>query len=34
MPLLTFARRSSVIIGLNQLFYRTSLGRAFPRDLR
>ncbi|WP_299826391.1 branched-chain amino acid ABC transporter permease [uncultured Roseobacter sp.] len=29
MPLLTFASAIAVIIGLNQLFYRTSLGRAF-----
>ncbi len=29
MPLLTFASALLVIIGLNQLFYRTSLGRAF-----
>ena len=29
MPLLTFASAIVVIIGLNQLFYRTSLGRAF-----
>ncbi|MCZ4287751.1 branched-chain amino acid ABC transporter permease [Hoeflea alexandrii] len=29
MPLLTFASALVVIIGLNQLFYRTSLGRAF-----
>jgi branched-chain amino acid transport system permease protein len=29
MPLLTFASAILVIIGLNQLFYRTSLGRAF-----
>ncbi|WP_394690931.1 branched-chain amino acid ABC transporter permease [Hoeflea sp.] len=29
MPLLTFASALAVIIGLNQLFYRTSLGRAF-----
>lgn len=29
MPLLTFASALLVIIGLNQLFYRTALGRAF-----
>jgi branched-chain amino acid transport system permease protein len=29
MPLLTFASALAVIIGLNQIFYRTSLGRAF-----
>jgi branched-chain amino acid transport system permease protein len=29
MPLLTFASAVSVIVGLNQLFYRTELGRAF-----
>ena len=29
MPLLTFASAIAVIIGLNQLFYRTALGRAF-----
>jgi branched-chain amino acid transport system permease protein len=29
MPLLTFLSSVAVIIGLNQLFYRTSLGRAF-----
>jgi len=29
MPLLTFASAILVIMGLNQLFYRTSLGRAF-----
>ncbi|MEL7093058.1 MAG: branched-chain amino acid ABC transporter permease [Pseudomonadota bacterium] len=29
MPLLTFASAVAVIVGLNQLFYRTSLGRAF-----
>ena len=29
MPLLTFLSAVAVIIGLNQLFYRTSLGRAF-----
>jgi branched-chain amino acid transport system permease protein len=29
MPLLTFASAIVVIVGLNQLFYRTSLGRAF-----
>ena len=29
MPLLTFGSAVLVIIGLNQLFYRTSLGRAF-----
>lgn len=29
MPLLTFVSSVVVIIGLNQLFYRTSLGRAF-----
>ncbi|SHG66627.1 branched-chain amino acid ABC transporter permease [Marivita hallyeonensis] len=29
LPLLTFASAIAVIIGLNQLFYRTSLGRAF-----
>lgn len=29
MPLLTFASAILVIVGLNQLFYRTSLGRAF-----
>lgn len=29
MPLLTFLSALAVIIGLNQLFYRTSLGRAF-----
>ena len=29
MPLLTLASAVAVIIGLNQLFYRTSLGRAF-----
>lgn len=29
MPLLTFGSALLVIIGLNQLFYRTSLGRAF-----
>jgi branched-chain amino acid transport system permease protein len=34
MPLLTFGSALVVIIGLNQLFYRTSLGRAFPRHLR
>jgi hypothetical protein len=34
MPLLTFASALVVIVGLNQLFYRTSLGRAFRRDLR
>jgi branched-chain amino acid transport system permease protein len=29
MPLLTFATAVVVIIGLNQIFYRTALGRAF-----
>lgn len=29
LPLLTFASAIVVIVGLNQLFYRTSLGRAF-----
>ncbi|GAB4511417.1 MAG: branched-chain amino acid ABC transporter permease [Roseibium sp.] len=29
MPLLTFASAIAVIVGLNQLFYRTALGRAF-----
>jgi len=29
MPLLTFLSSVAVIVGLNQLFYRTSLGRAF-----
>ena len=29
MPLLTFASALAVIVGLNQLFYRPSLGRAF-----
>ena len=29
MPLLTFASAIAVIVALNQLFYRTSLGRAF-----
>ena len=29
MPLLTFTTAVAVIIGLNQLFYRTALGRAF-----
>ncbi|MFA3915731.1 branched-chain amino acid ABC transporter permease [Ruegeria hyattellae] len=29
MPLLTFVSAIAVIVGLNQLFYRTSLGRAF-----
>ncbi|MCJ8335035.1 MAG: branched-chain amino acid ABC transporter permease [Epibacterium sp.] len=29
LPLLTFASAIAVIIGLNQLFYRTELGRAF-----
>lgn len=29
MPLLTFASAVLVIVGLNQLFYRTELGRAF-----
>ncbi|UVK40841.1 branched-chain amino acid ABC transporter permease [Mesorhizobium sp. AR10] len=29
MPLLTFASALAVIVGLNQLFYRTALGRAF-----
>lgn len=29
LPLLTFASAVAVIIGLNQLFYRTELGRAF-----
>lgn len=29
MPLLTFASAIVVIVGLNQLFYRTALGRAF-----
>ncbi len=29
MPLLTFVSAIVVIVGLNQLFYRTSLGRAF-----
>lgn len=29
MPLLTFATAIVVIIGLNQIFYRTALGRAF-----
>jgi branched-chain amino acid transport system permease protein len=29
MPLLTFASALAVIVGLNQLFYRTPLGRAF-----
>lgn len=29
MPLLTFASAVAVIVGLNQLFYRTALGRAF-----
>ena len=29
MPLLTFASALAVIVGINQLFYRTSLGRAF-----
>jgi branched-chain amino acid transport system permease protein len=29
MPLLTFATAIAVIMGLNQIFYRTALGRAF-----
>lgn len=29
LPLLTFASAVAVIVGLNQLFYRTELGRAF-----
>ena len=29
MPLLTFATAIAVIVGLNQVFYRTALGRAF-----
>jgi branched-chain amino acid transport system permease protein len=29
MPLLTFLSAIAVVVGLNQLFYRTSLGRAF-----
>ena len=29
MPLLTFGSAVLVIVGLNQLFYRTGLGRAF-----
>jgi branched-chain amino acid transport system permease protein len=29
LPLLTFASAILVIVGLNQLFYRTELGRAF-----
>jgi branched-chain amino acid transport system permease protein len=29
LPLLTFASAFVVIVGLNQLFYRTELGRAF-----
>jgi branched-chain amino acid transport system permease protein len=29
MPLLTFATAVAVIIGLNQIFYRTAIGRAF-----
>jgi len=29
LPLITFASAIAVIVGLNQLFYRTSLGRAF-----
>jgi branched-chain amino acid transport system permease protein len=29
MPLLTFASAVAVIVGLNQIFYRTALGRAF-----
>ncbi|MDJ1008460.1 MAG: branched-chain amino acid ABC transporter permease [Paracoccaceae bacterium] len=29
MPLLTFASAVAVIVGLNQLFYRTAIGRAF-----
>lgn len=29
MPLLTFVSAVAVIVGLNQLFYRTELGRAF-----
>lgn len=29
LPLLTFASAIAVIVGLNQLFYRTELGRAF-----
>ena len=29
MPLLTLAAAVAVIVGLNQLFYRTALGRAF-----
>lgn len=29
MPLLTFATAIAVILGLNQIFYRTALGRAF-----
>ena len=29
MPLLTFASAVAVIVALNQLFYRTALGRAF-----
>ena len=29
MPMLTFASAIAVIVGLNQLFYRTALGRAF-----
>ncbi len=29
MPLLTFAAAILVIVGLNQIFYRTALGRAF-----
>ncbi|MEZ5797699.1 MAG: branched-chain amino acid ABC transporter permease [Paracoccaceae bacterium] len=29
MPMLTFAAAVAVVFGLNQLFYRTALGRAF-----
>jgi branched-chain amino acid transport system permease protein len=29
MPVLTFASAVAVVFGLNQLFYRTALGRAF-----
>jgi branched-chain amino acid transport system permease protein len=29
MPILTFATAIAVIVGLNQIFYRTALGRAF-----
>ncbi len=34
MPLLTLAAAIAVIIGLNQIFYRTAIGRAFRAPSR